>query len=168
MGHGSRRRGAGVTFMPLAEEPLALIAAALRDPQVVLRYQAKMVTVPGSDCLWWRGAVSGRGHGRFYLGRVPDASDDVSGAGGEREDREVCVIAHRFGYALVRGRRRRMRSRCSGTAATTRCASGSGRDTSRRPLTRRTAAPIWRGGPWRPARWRTPGAPGAGRGSYVT
>ncbi len=32
--------------MPLAEEPLALLAAALRDPQVVLRYQAKMVTVP--------------------------------------------------------------------------------------------------------------------------
>jgi len=54
-----------VTFMPLAEEPLALLTAALRDPQVVLRCQAKMVTVPGSDCLWWRGAVSGRGHGRF-------------------------------------------------------------------------------------------------------
>jgi len=50
--------------MPLADAPLALLAAALRHPQVVLRYQAKMVTVPGSDCLWWRGAVSGRGHGR--------------------------------------------------------------------------------------------------------
>jgi len=34
---------------------------------------------------------------------VPDASDDVSGAGGEPEDREVCVIAHSFGYALVHG-----------------------------------------------------------------
>jgi len=87
--------------MPLAEEPLAL-AAALRDPQVVLRYQAKMVTVPGSDCLWWRGAVSGRGHGRFYVGRVA-AAFDVSGTAGGREDREVCVIAHRFGYALVHG-----------------------------------------------------------------
>jgi len=87
--------------MPLADAPLALLAAALRDPQAVLRYQAKMVTVPGSDCLWWRGAVSGRGHGRFYLGRVPVASGD--GAGEEGEDREVCVIAHRFGYALVHG-----------------------------------------------------------------
>ncbi len=87
--------------MPLADAPLALLAAALRDPQVVLRYQAKMVTVPGSDCLWWRGAVSGRGHGRFYLGRVPVAADD--GTGEEDEDREVCVIAHRFGYALVHG-----------------------------------------------------------------
>lgn len=38
-----------MTLMPLAEEPLALLAAALREPQVVLRYQAKMVTVPGSD-----------------------------------------------------------------------------------------------------------------------
>ncbi len=37
--------------MPLAEEALALLVAALRDPQVVLRYQAKMVKVPGSDCL---------------------------------------------------------------------------------------------------------------------
>jgi len=45
--------------MPLAKEPLALLAAALRNPQVVLRYQAKMVTAPGSDCLWWRDAVSG-------------------------------------------------------------------------------------------------------------
>ena len=87
--------------MPLGDAPLALLAAALRDPQAVLRYQAKMVTVPGSDCLWWRGAVSGRGHGRFYLGRVPVASGD--GAGEEGEDREVCVIAHRFGYALVHG-----------------------------------------------------------------
>ncbi len=43
--------------MPLAEGALALLTAALRDPPVVLRYQAKLVTVPGSDCLWWRGAV---------------------------------------------------------------------------------------------------------------
>jgi len=51
--------------MPLAEAPMAVLATALRDPKVVLRYQTKIVTVPGSDCLWWRGAVSGRGHGRF-------------------------------------------------------------------------------------------------------
>ncbi len=46
--------------MPLAEAPMAVLAAALRDPHVVIRYQAKIVTVPGSDCLWWQGAVSGR------------------------------------------------------------------------------------------------------------
>jgi len=50
--------------MPLAEAPMAVLATALRDPNVVIRYQAKIVTVPGSDCLWWQGAVSGRGHGR--------------------------------------------------------------------------------------------------------
>ncbi len=32
--------------MPLPEGPHALLACALRDPEVVLRYQAKMVTVP--------------------------------------------------------------------------------------------------------------------------
>lgn len=50
--------------MPLAEAPMAVLATAMRDPNVVIRYQAKIVTVPGSDCLWWRGAVSGRGHYR--------------------------------------------------------------------------------------------------------
>ncbi len=48
--------------MPLAEAPMAVLATALRDPNVVIRYQAKIVTVPGSDCLWWQGVVSGRGH----------------------------------------------------------------------------------------------------------
>jgi len=54
----------GAASMPLAEAPMAVLASAMRDPKVVLRYQAKIVTVPGSDCLWWRGAVSGRGHGQ--------------------------------------------------------------------------------------------------------
>jgi len=127
-----------------------------------------MVTVPGSDCLWWRRAVSGRGHGRFYLGRVPDASDDVSGAGGEREDREVCVIAHRFGYALVHGAAALNAVPVLGHGCDNPLGhSGSARDTSRRRM-RRATAPIWRGGPWQAARWRTPGEPGAGRGSYVT
>ncbi len=35
--------------MPLAEAPMAVLATALRDPNVVIRYQAKIVTVPGSD-----------------------------------------------------------------------------------------------------------------------
>jgi len=37
--------------MPPADEALAVLGSALRDPDVVLRYQAKIVTVPGSDCL---------------------------------------------------------------------------------------------------------------------
>ena len=82
--------------MPLAEAALHVLAAALRDPAVVARYQAMIVDVPGSSCRWWRGAVSGRGHGRFYVGTV---ASEATGAG----DRELCVIAHRFGYALVYG-----------------------------------------------------------------
>ncbi len=42
--------------MPPAEAPMAVLATALRDPNVVIRYQAKIVTVPGSDCLWRQGA----------------------------------------------------------------------------------------------------------------
>jgi hypothetical protein len=62
---------------------------AVDDPETVGRYRAKVVAVPGSACAWWSGALSGRGHGRFWLGTV---------AG-----RDVVVIAHRFGFALARG-----------------------------------------------------------------
>ena len=50
--------------MPLGDQARTLLTSALREPLVVTRYRVKMVQVPGSDCLWWRGAVSGRGHGR--------------------------------------------------------------------------------------------------------
>jgi len=43
---------ARVARMPLADQALAVLGSALRDPNVVLRYQAKFVTVPGSECLW--------------------------------------------------------------------------------------------------------------------
>lgn len=62
-----------------------VLGAAVVDPGVVARYRSKLVTVPGSSCTWWRGAVSGQGHGRFWV------------AG-----RQV-VIAHRFAFALARG-----------------------------------------------------------------
>ena len=52
---------------------------------MVDRYWSKIVAVPDSDCLWWTGAISGRGHGRFWYG---------SGR---------VIIAHRFGYALAHG-----------------------------------------------------------------
>ena len=53
--------------------------------RAVARWRAKAVSVAGSECLWWTGAVSGRGHGRFWLssGRV--------------------VVAHRFAFALTHG-----------------------------------------------------------------
>lgn len=61
--------------MPLGDQALALLTAALRDPLVVARYRSKMVQVPGSECLWWRSAVSGRGHGRFHVGTLPATQD---------------------------------------------------------------------------------------------
>lgn len=72
----------------------AALTAALADPGVLARYREKITTVPGSECLWWTGAVSGRskkehtyggGHGRFWMapGRV--------------------VIAHRFAFAVMHG-----------------------------------------------------------------
>lgn len=60
-------------------------ARSLADPEVIDRYRAKLVDVPGSTCLWWTGAVSGRGHGRFWLGEGHVA------------------IAHRFAYAIAHG-----------------------------------------------------------------
>lgn len=63
----------------------ATLARVVSDPHVVARWRSKVVTVPGSDCLWWTGAITGRGHGRFWV-----AEDKV-------------VIAHRFAYALRYG-----------------------------------------------------------------
>lgn len=67
------------------DERVALLDVALSDPQVVARYVEKLVQVPGSECLWWTGAVSGRGHGRFWVA-----------------DGHV-VIAHRFAWAVMHG-----------------------------------------------------------------
>ena len=69
----------------MGEEARAALAAGCASPGVVARYWAKVVRVDGSGCWWWTGAVSGRGHGRFWLaaGRV--------------------VVAHRFAFALANG-----------------------------------------------------------------
>lgn len=73
------------TVRRLDAEGLSAVAAALNDREVLARYLSKVVAVPGSECLWWTGAVSGRGHGRFWLG-----------------PRRV-VIAHRFAFAVMHG-----------------------------------------------------------------
>ena len=43
----------------LDEARLAHLAAACAAAEVVARWRAKIVTVEGSDCQWWTGAVSG-------------------------------------------------------------------------------------------------------------
>jgi hypothetical protein len=37
---------------------LTAVAVAIADPVVLTRYRAKVATVPGSECLWWTGAVA--------------------------------------------------------------------------------------------------------------
>jgi len=65
---------------------LRLLGDALARQSVVTRYWSHVSLVPGHDCVWWFGAISERGHGRFWLG---------TDAGG--------VIAHRFAYGLAFG-----------------------------------------------------------------
>lgn len=70
---------------------IKLLREAVADGDTCTRYFAKVEAVPGMSCpLIWTGAISGKGHGRFWLG----AND----AG-----RSVTVIAHRFAYALEFG-----------------------------------------------------------------
>jgi hypothetical protein len=65
------------------------LKTALHDPAVVDRYQQKITAVDSYSCLFWTGAISARGHGRFWI-----SADD---------GRDFVVIAHRFGYALAHG-----------------------------------------------------------------
>jgi negative regulator of sigma E activity len=72
------------------------------------------VRVPAARCsVLWRGAVSGRGHGRFWLGQV---------AG-----RDVVVITHRFAFALEHGVDALEQVPLLGIAVTTRSARWSAR-----------------------------------------
>jgi hypothetical protein len=66
-----------------------VLRVAVVDAETVARFRAKIKVVPGSQCLWWDAAVSGRGHGRFWLATV--------------QGRDVVVIAHRFAWALKFG-----------------------------------------------------------------
>ena len=81
---GTKRRGR-LMGMALSQRGREALSVALDDEDVLQRYAAKVVTVPGSGCWWWTGAVSGRGHGRFWIG------------GGR------VVIAHRFAWAMTCG-----------------------------------------------------------------
>lgn len=67
-----------------------MVLAALVNEDVRSRYQAKVKLVAGYTCWFWTGAISGRGHGRLWVGE-----DD--------RGRDVVVIAHRYGYGLAHG-----------------------------------------------------------------
>ena len=63
---------------------LAGLHRAVNDPVTVERFRSKVVQAPGSGCLWWTGAVSGRGAWPVLV-------------------RPRVVIAHRFAFALAYG-----------------------------------------------------------------
>ena len=74
----------------MSDATAARLQIALGDPAVVARYRNKIVAVEPYACLFWTGAVTTRGHGRFWL------ADDTG-------QRDYVVIAHRFGYGLIHG-----------------------------------------------------------------
>lgn len=85
---------------PIGDATVAVLRAAVGDPRVRARYGALVYTVPldaassgsagAGGCWVWLGALSGRGHGRFWLGRGADG-------------RHVVMVAHRFGFAVQHG-----------------------------------------------------------------
>lgn len=81
--------------MPLARMSPAAQAAlrtALGDQGVIGRYRAKIHPHHVAGCSWWVGALTARGHGRFWI-----APDQVRAGAG------FVIIAHRFGYGLEHG-----------------------------------------------------------------
>lgn len=67
-----------------------LLRRRIEDPTFRANFTAKLTTTPDRDCLWWTGAISGRGHGRVFLGR-------------DHTGRPHAIIAHRLAYALEHG-----------------------------------------------------------------
>lgn len=72
------------------DERLVMLREALADRAVVERFWALTRATDTACGVCWVGAVTGRGHGRFWLGRT--------GAG-----RNVAIVAHRFAAGLVYG-----------------------------------------------------------------
>lgn len=73
----------------LSKATLELMRSAIRCPKTRTRYEALIHPTPlSTGCLLWTGAIAGRGHGRFWLGRSSDTG------------RNVAVVAHRWTYAL--------------------------------------------------------------------
>lgn len=69
------------------ERRARILDDAVGDATVRERYLSKVHHAAGHA--WWTGALMRSGHGRFWLARD----------GG----RDVVVLAHRFGYALIHG-----------------------------------------------------------------
>ena len=71
----------------IGRDVAAVLQVALSDPVVIARYQSHIAPATDAGCHLWTGAISGRGHARFWIGELPDGRDAV-------------VLGHRFGYGL--------------------------------------------------------------------
>jgi hypothetical protein len=58
---GAQPAGRPMSARRLSAAGLAALKRAVNDSATVERFRSKAVQVPGSQCLWWTGAVSGRG-----------------------------------------------------------------------------------------------------------
>ena len=82
----------------MSPRALAALYDAVKDPAVIARYRAFVSTiVTERGCRLWTGAVSSKGHGRLWLSSFPVE------VAGKTIVRDVCVIAHRYGFALEHG-----------------------------------------------------------------
>ena len=61
---------------------LTELTTAAQNPAILTRFRAKIHRSPDLDCWLWTGAISGKGHGRFWI----------------RDD--LVVIAHRFAWLV--------------------------------------------------------------------
>lgn len=69
----------------------ATLQRLVTDSRVVARWESLISSASlAAGCRVWTGAISGAGHGRFWLG-----TDEIG--------RDVVMIAHRFGYAVTHG-----------------------------------------------------------------
>ncbi len=64
---------------------LRILRQAAKNPAITERYWAKIVRPESWSCWLWTGAISGRGHGRFWIGDG------------------LVVVAHRFGWLINAG-----------------------------------------------------------------
>lgn len=72
--------------MSMSASTIERLEVAVRSEAAVARFRAlTLIDWAVSPCVWWRGAVSEKGHGRFWVG---DGS---------------VAIAHRFAFALAYG-----------------------------------------------------------------
>ena len=61
---------------------LTELTTAAQNPAILTRFRAKIHRSPDLDCWLWTGAISGRGHGRFWITNI------------------LVVIAHRFSWLV--------------------------------------------------------------------